>query len=237
MSMKKKRLIRKKRLISPKSKKAGKYNVPLHFEKINWDKVEKIFLSHKSLILKHWKQEKKHNPQTRETLALLGGGAVFALSLVIPALPMALAPFIIDTHKYNYPRLNQTIKRLKKQKLVEIMEENNQTLVKITEKGKVRALRYKLEEMVVKKPARWDKKWRLVIFDIPEKYKRAREIFRQHLKAMDFYQLQKSVWVHPYPCFDEIEFLREIYGLGIDVTYIVAERIEESGFLKERYQL
>jgi len=150
---------------------------------------------------------------------------------------MALAPLMIDSNKFTRWKLNHTVKRLKRQNLVKIVYEDGLPVVKITEQGRLRALRYKLEEMEVKKPKVWDRKWRLVIFDIPEKHKRMREIFRNHLKIMGFYMLQKSVWVHPYPCSQEIEFLRQIYNVGINVTYIVAEKIESSDNLKSYFRL
>ena len=159
------------------------------------------------------------------------------MSFVIPVAPMALAPFVVDSNKYNKKRFNQIIGRLNKQKLIEMSEEGGQTVVKITDEGRVRALRDKMAEMEIKRPKAWDRKWRMVIFDIPEKYKRMREIFRQHLKLLGFYPLQKSVWVHAFPCFDEIEFLRQIYHVGVDVTYVVAERIERAEELKDRFDL
>lgn len=218
-------------------KQQKKYTVPLQLEKINWEKVENIFSSDRSLILRKWDKEKIRNPGTKEILGLLAGGAVISLSLFIPTAPLIAAPFILNRDKYNGWWMNRQIGRLREQKLVKIDYTNEQTVVRITEKGRMRALRYKLTEMAVKTPKRWDKKWRLVIFDIPEKYKRMREIFRHQLQVMGFYPLQKSVWMHPYPCFNEIEFLRQIYHVGINVTYIVAESIEETEDLKEHFKL
>lgn len=214
-----------------------KYSVKLELEKIDWDKTEKIFTNDKRDYLETLEKDKKRNPQTKEILTILAGGAIIGLSFVFPALPVALVPFFIDSNKYNRRGINHVIKRLNQQKLVEIVEEGNQAFVRITQKGRVRALRYKLSEIQVKKPKVWDKKWRIVIFDIPEKYKRMREIFRDHLKMMGFYMLQKSVWVHPYPCGSEIEFLRQIYNVGINVTYILAEKIENSENLKDYFKL
>jgi len=226
-----------KNLKSKPRKFTPKYGTKLNIDEVNWEKVEKIFKSDRLFLNKILDSEKQRYASTRELLKLLAGGAIISLSFIMPALPMALAPFIVDRNKYRKGHFDQSINRLKNQKLVEIVYDGGNTLVKITNEGRVRALRYKLSEMIISKPKVWDKKWRLVIFDIPEKYKRVREIFRHHLKMMDFYQLQKSVWLHPYPCFDEIEFLRQIYGVSIDVTYIVAESIEDSSHLKERYDL
>lgn len=218
-------------------KKNRKYSVQLKFDKVDWGKVEKIYDIDKKTILRNWQIHKNLSPRTKDILKLLAGGAIIGLSFVFPTLPMAIAPFIIDSNKYNRRDINHILTRLNRQKLVEIIEENGNTVVKITEEGRVRALRYKLYEMEVKRPKAWDGKWRMVIFDIPEKFKRMREIFRQHLKIMGFYPLQKSVWVHPFPCFDEVEFLRQIYHVGISVTYVVAEKIEGSEDIKSRFDL
>lgn len=218
------------------SKKTSRYGLKLHFENVNWDKTEKIFFADRKLLQKQLEKEEKRKARAKEILKLLAGGAVIGFSLIIPTAPMILAPFI-GRKKYDQSTFNQTIKRLKKQKLVKIVEEEGQTVVRITEAGRMRALRYKLEEMQIKKPQAWDRKWRIVIFDIPEKYKRMRDIFRRHLKVMDFQMLQKSVWVHPYPCSQEIEFLRQVYNVGINVTYIVAEKVESSDDLKSHFQL
>lgn len=214
-----------------------KYSAKLELEKIDWDKTEKIFTDDKRTYLRTWEKDKKRNPQTKEILTILAGGAIIGLSFVFPTLPVALAPLLIDSNKYNHRGMNHIVNRLSQQKLVKIEYDGDQTIVRITDKGRVRALRYKLSEMQVKNPKVWDKKWRIVIFDIPEKHKRTREIFRENLKMMGFYMLQRSVWVHPYPCFDEIEFLRQIYKVGINVTYIVAEKIEATDDLTTHFQL
>lgn len=215
----------------------NKFTTKIELNQVNWEKVEKIFTSDKQIFLKNLKTKTIINPYTKDILKLLAGGAVLGLSLVFPTLPMALAPLIISRNKFDNNYFSQSIERMRKQKLVEIVEEGDQTLVRITQEGRVRALRYKLSEIQVKKPKVWDKKWRIVIFDIPEKYKKGREIFRDSLKVMGFYMLQKSVWVHPYPCFDEIEFIRQIYKVEINVAYIVAEKIESVEDLKLHFQL
>ena len=79
--------------------------------------------------------------------------------------------------------------------------------------------------------------WRFVIYDIPEKYKNIREAMRQHLKRLGFYKLQKSVFVLPYECCDEIEFLIEFYNIRSYVRQIVAEKIDNEMHLKEIFKI
>ena len=45
---------------------------------------------------------------------------------------------------------------------------------------------------------KWDGKWRMVIFDIKEKFKLVRKALRDKLKQLGFGMLQKSVYISPY---------------------------------------
>ena len=91
--------------------------------------------------------------------------------------------------------------------------------------------------MLIPKPARWDRKWRIVIFDIPEYLKSTRDIMRARLKQIGMIELQKSVFVHPYPCEKEIEFLTEFYEVKPHVRLIIAESIDSEFHLKTKFKL
>ena len=175
-------------------------------DKIDWDKAKKIFESDYDYFRKIHEKSPKHSidPRTKDILIILAAGALVGLTIAFPAFPMAISPFFVYGNKYKKFRLNQIINRMSKRKLVKIKEIEGQKVVEITEKGKIRALCYKMEDLKINKPVRWDKKWRIVIFDIPEKYKRIRDLFRMNLKLMGFYNLQESVLVHPYSCFNQI---------------------------------
>ena len=126
---------------------------------------------------------------------------------------------------------------MEKQKLVKITYKAGDTIVEITQDGLIKALKYKLNDIKVKKPKSWDKMWRVIIFDVPEKKRKCRDDFRYYLQKAGFYSLNESVYVHPYPCFDEVEFLRQVTGTGGDVTYLVANSIETSTKLLDHFDL
>jgi DNA-binding transcriptional regulator PaaX len=77
----------------------------------------------------------------------------------------------------------------------------------------------------------------LVIFDVEETRRGLRDRFREKLGKLGFYRLNDSVFVHPYPCFDEIEFIRNYYFVGAEVTYILAEKIEDDVKLRRVFDL
>lgn len=206
-------------------------------ENINWEKAYKIFYNEKENILHSLRREVERYPYVKEILIILAAGTVISAALLIPGIAKTFSPRIWQGKGYNRRRLGQTLKRLHKQKIVDTVETEEGTVVKITENGLTRALKYKLEEMKIKKQKPWDKKWRIVIFDIPEGKRRLRDAFRDRLKQLGFYQLQKSVFVHAFPCFNEVEFLRQTYGVGINTTQIIAKEIENEDRLKSFFKL
>jgi len=134
-------------------------------------------------------------------------------------------------------KLREEIKKLYQSKLVEIKENSDKsyTLV-LTKKGKLKALTFNFQKMKIKKQ-KWDGKWRLVIFDIPEKLRRARDALREKLKELNFYELQKSAFVFPYECQNEIEFIVEFFNLKPYVRFAILESIDNELHLKKIFKL
>lgn len=182
--------------------------------------------------------EKKYAP-VKLVLTLVGVGAFLAASAVAPNFPLALKPFLRGTDeleawkRFNIPYLKRTLRRLEKQKLIEISESGNYQIVKVTDRGQMRILKYALDELVIEKPKSWDGKWRLVSYDIPKKKENLRKTFREYLTAWGFYPFHESVFLHAYPCEKEIEFLREFLGLGEYVRILKVNGIENDKPFKD----
>lgn len=73
--------------------------------------------------------------------------------------------------------------------------------------------------------SKWDKKWRLIIFDIPSELNKKRDTLRRRLKYMGFFMLQRSVFVFPYPCKEELSDICGKLGIGNYVDMVVAESV------------
>lgn len=133
--------------------------------------------------------------------------------------------------------LQEEIKKLYRSKLVEKRKNPDGSFTFIlTEKGKLKALTYHFQKMKIKRED-WDGKWRIVIFDIPEKMRRGRDALRDKLKELGFYELQKSVFIFPYECKDEIEFVIEFFNLRRYVRFGVLENIDNEIHLKKIFKL
>ena len=72
---------------------------------------------------------------------------------------------------------------------------------------------------------KWDGNWRVVIFDIPQEFRRKRNILRRRLRLWGFHMLQKSVFALPYSCEEELEYLCSQLKVSDYVDVIVAKHI------------
>lgn len=189
--------------------------------------------------------EKKY-PTTKQLLKIAAVGAFIAGSLVMPGLPKVLGNRKIDWESFLFEdeweefdesRLRQKLKKLSSQKVISIYQDGDKLAVKITKKGNTKLLKYNLEDIEIPKPNKWDRKWRLIVYDIPKNKKKASDSLRNTLKRLGLYKLQKSVYLYPYPCSDIMEFLREIYDIGEDVTYLTMGNLENEEIYKEYFGL
>ncbi len=171
---------------------------------------------------------------------------ILLLLLLIPATGLAYSPrqrakifrkFGEEWDKINETALSRAIKGLYENRMIDFQEHKSGKIrITLLNDGKKKALEYDLENLALKKPKRWDGKWRMILFDIPNTKSKAREAIRYHLKRLGFYRYQKSIFVHPYPCRDELDFVIELYGIRLHVRYIVAEEIDNDIHLRKVFR-
>lgn len=199
---------------------------------INWDKA-KVFFDHPITS-----SDSHQSIPVKDILQVLASVGTIGMMFVFPGAGVALGSLMLGDRQFSRWQTKKVIKRLNKQKYVRVAYlEEGRVKVKITKNGLIKALSYQLDDMKINIPKKWDKKWRAVIFDIPEKYKRVRDLFRMRLKQMDLFPLQESVYVSAYPSFDEVEFLRELYGVSFTVRYLLVDKIEDDAAIKSHFNL
>lgn len=171
---------------------------------------------------------------------------VFAVLLAAGVLTIAaMAPNIFMIfgkrkrfERYSDKQLRNAYYGLKRQRLIEVVkEEDDNITVKLNYKNKTKIKKFSLDIISIPRAKKWDGKWRVVIFDIPVKYNNARTAMTDELKRLDLYQLQKSVWVFPYPCEDEILFVANFFEVDRFVNILLAENIESDYKLKKFFDL
>jgi len=179
-----------------------------------------------------------YSPAKQRTLLLLATGLTLGLSTsprthakIWRALPKAWKAI-------GRRALRRIVNEFKYKRLVDFVEEKDGVVsVVLTELGERHAIRYNPEKICIHKSATWDKKWRIVVFDIPEKKKKARDALRWELKKLGFKELQRSVWVYPYECKDAVDFLVEFFEIRNYVRLLEVAKIFHDADLRLHFNL
>ncbi|KKW37252.1 MAG: Transcriptional regulator, PaaX family [Candidatus Adlerbacteria bacterium GW2011_GWB1_54_7] len=158
-----------------------------------------------------------------------------------------LAPGVLQLLKHVDPdwifkrdprqRLREVAHRLKKKGLAEFRIEGGKKRLRLTARGERAMSSIWNESFQLKKPRRWDSKWRLVIFDIPEKRRGVRDRIRALVVRLGFLRLQDSVWVYPYDCEELVTLLKTDLKIGRAVLYVIADAIEFDKPLRQHFSL
>lgn len=177
-------------------------------------------------------------PKAKKILLLLETGVVLSLTRRPDVYFSILKKAAKEWKKINERNLRDVIRRLYKSKLVNYKENKDKTVtIVLSEKGKKIILKYDLDKIQIKKPLQWDKLWRLIVFDIPEDRKAGRTALVTKLKELGFYPMQKSVYIHPYECKDEINFIAEIFNLAPYTRFLRVKDVDIELDLKNRFHL
>lgn len=136
-------------------------------------------------------------------------------------------PKIAKKKKQDAPKemtIRHSIWRLQKQGFVR----REGGVYNLTEKGR------KLARYIwsVKKTAekKWDGKYRVVIFDIPEKERRWRDWFRQELYLLSYKKLQESVFISKLSLTPELVKEIKRKKMGNCVNYLLVDKIYKNIF-------
>lgn len=133
-------------------------------------------------------------------------------------------------------RFNRAIRYLEGRGLVQKKEQNSQIFIRLTKEGKVNALLLRLEKEFKKSP-QWDGRWRVIIWDIPEDAREQRDRIRWFIKNLGFFQIQKSVFVTPYPLPPAaVAYLKES-GLLQYIRFLRVDKMDDDQILRKHFGL
>lgn len=167
------------------------------------------------------------------------GGVAFA-GAVVPGI-MEAASRSRRFRCYDKKQFKSVVNNLKRRKLIEIISgKDGRVRVNLTNKGMKRVREFAFDNLSIPKPKKWDRKWRVVIFDIPTHPKKlniARNALRGKIKELGFHKLQHSVWVHPYPCEDEILLVGEIFEVTKYIEILTVEKLLHEAKIKHFFNL
>jgi hypothetical protein len=169
-------------------------------------------------------------------LELTKGAGLISLALLLPGACDAIRHFkkikLLNRKRKYY--INSVIKKLIVEKLL-IIDKNG--FARLSEMGEEYLDRIENNTDAIPKPNRWDGKYRVIIFDIPEERKGTREIIRRQLSNWGFVKLQNSVWVHSYECQHIVTLLKTRFCVSGEVLYLTVDSIENDQWLKREFGL
>ena len=195
------------------------------------------------LLERKFRNEERRNKYApvKEVLTLLGKGALLTMLLIAPGTAQAVRKQIYkqksdDSWKrYNSSYLRRTIENLGRQRCIKIVDESDSCAVSLTERGKHGVLKYALDELELDTSKPWDGKWRIVIYDIPDTLRHVRNELGSILKRMNFLRIQKSVYLTPFACEQEVEFIRLHFGQEKNITLLTAGSLEHGHVYQEYF--
>lgn len=171
-------------------------------------------------------------------LSTIGVAGILLVGAVAPNTVQLLEKF--GVMKRLRERTQSAMTRLARKKLIVFMEKNGKRYTRITEAGK-RALMYERQKTALtglkSSRRRWDGRYRIVMFDVPEKRRKIRVRLREMMRAGGFLRLQDSVWIFPYDCEDFITLLKADLHIGKDALYAVVEKIENDRWIRNHFDL
>ena len=145
--------------------------------------------------------------------------------------------FILDEFPGGWRKIGQSkikggIRDLNKQKFIRKKEKyDGSVLISLTEKGRLRVLSLKFRRLGNKKE-KWDGKWRMVAFDIPDECRKGRNALRYRLRMAGFYELQESLFLYPYDCQEEIRNLVDLFNLKKYVCFAIISNIDDERIIR-----
>lgn len=159
-------------------------------------------------------------------LIAVGVGAV-ATVIVLPGLGILFKQLEANDYRER-ARVRDALKRLEKRadirrRIVKGVEE-----FILTDKGKQRLLKLVVTELYIPKPTKWDGRWRVLVYDIPDKMDIERRELNRVVSEMGMQALQRSVFISPYPCREQIDIVVTFYRLQKYISYFEADHYEGS---------
>lgn len=167
-------------------------------------------------------------------LSLLVAGGAITIAAMVPGITL-----LLKQREYGRKQIVRSLRHLVDTRQISITEGRDTTTITLSRQGKSRAISYRVNEMTIPHPKKWDGRWWLVLFDIPEKQRLARHVLRDKLKALGFVRFQKSAWLFPFECRKQIEFLSHLYEVNRYVKVLKVAQLPETEKqqLKHRFNL
>lgn len=154
------------------------------------------------------------------------GTAAIATVLVLPGMGILLKMFNADDSKEQW-RLRRALKRLEERRFIARKVVRGKEVFVVTKYGKDRIDKYFMADLEIR-PKKWDGRWRVLMFDIPERQgggRIRRDVSRQ-LREMGMKAVQNSVFITPFPCKEQLDIVAAFFKIKKHFLYLEADTYE-----------
>lgn len=126
---------------------------------------------------------------------------------------------------YSMPAVRASLQRLRNKEIIVTRRIKRKTEITLTKTGQEILSFYAFR---IKRPVmKWDGKWLLLSFNIPEKKRVSRNHFREWLKHAGFGRLNPSLWISPYNLQKEALLEMEKLKVSKYISMFITENIGE----------
>ncbi|HWO96994.1 MAG TPA: phenylacetic acid degradation operon negative regulatory protein PaaX [Bacillus sp. (in: firmicutes)] len=122
---------------------------------------------------------------------------------------------------HNEQSVRAAISRMNKQGWVTARKEKNKSYYYLTEQG-INRMEEAAERIFKLQPQKWDGKWRILMYSIPEEKRSLRDEMRQELIWSGFGSMANSCWVSPNILEKQVYAIIEKYNISPYVHFFVA---------------
>ncbi len=186
-----------------------------------WDVIQRS--ARREQILR--KAQEAGGAATRYLMTLLLVGGVITVVALAPNIFGAMGHIARRKGFFGRKGFFDAKNYLRKRKYITVRKHDDAYEIKLTREGADIVLQKSLNDMRIQPTGAWDGIWHLVMFDIPNKHKWARDALRGRLQAMGLYRMQESVFVSPYPCKEEVLFLTDLLSVHQYVRLVATKEI------------
>lgn len=181
------------------------------------------------------KRKKKQDIQ-HAVLATVAVTGVIAFAAIVGNAVQFLEYLPNERYNLKY-RMKSVTGRLVAKGYANWVERDGKKFLRITPRGREALALEQAKASLSNQKKKWDGRWRMVAFDIPERRRGVRSRLRAVMREIGFVRLQDSVWVYPYDCEDLIALLKAELKIGKDVLYAIADTIENDKGLRQNFNL
>lgn len=145
----------------------------------------------------------------------------------------------IKEEKERRRKILRVVKNLEKKQIISLNLRGDKVFVYLRDKNHPKVVEYSIKALLdfKRKKKKWNGKWFMVFFDVPEIQRNKRDYLREFLKRLGFYQYQESVYIFPYECEKEVALIKKIVEGAKYMKYIIAEKIEDEEKVKRYFSL